>query len=619
MLDIDPSPLDGSVVYTPLHYLLEVEGGAGVTTVGAPIVLTAVDTEATIDFPTETVLHGNRIADLEVDFTGVELRHPDGTAYSGPVSVSPVIATDVPMPFPEAGFEFWTIQPGGLIVDPPARITVPLLPLGYKPGDQLELWAFDHGTNDWVHYGNALVNADGATATSIPGEGLPFTGWGANFDPNTDRRDVGEDPSDPGGGSRFDPELLLSSNSIVPANADPEDSTANMYGEVFDAEGNALHGVAITGPGGVVAITDYVCDGDHLASRIRGVYSMRNVPIGRTDPETNVFRAANPTIVATAYDVNGNIYTAEVEIDIQALLDETGQPPPIIKGPDLFLDDYPVVDDKGDLLLHRDVKTDLHSHLILEDYEHEGRVIADSTRHRREVEVLAQKLGSMGFRSRNTTSKADRSGVPESGRYQRRSVDRGRQEGLSAVLHRLVPQGSDSQPETVRCAACSITSGAVCTRCAELDWGTGALDQTRRSHSQGVQLQPIVSQSLVSLRRREGPAQDEDRQLHDVDGAGDGTSTLLCEGMYEMGEEEGEEAKMRGRVGRCRVREHALRRQRNRRPSQATRRRKLLQALLSPPSMGKANLAGRLSQGRQADQEAAKSGSTPRQPTRPPS
>jgi hypothetical protein len=47
------------------------------------------------------------------------------------------------------------------------------------PSLEVELWAFDHGTNQWVNYGMGVVNQDGVTATSSEGSGLPFTGWGA--------------------------------------------------------------------------------------------------------------------------------------------------------------------------------------------------------------------------------------------------------------------------------------------------------------------------------------------------------------------------------------------------------------------------------------------------------
>src|SRR5213078_340167 len=108
--------------------------------------------------------------------------------------------------------------------------------------NEVELWAFNHGSNQWVHYGAGIVNADGLTATSRPGEGLPFTGWSANVPVIT----------------------------VVAVKR-------RLAGYVTDADGHSLHGVEIRESGGKTVWTDY--NGDTL-SGVTGLFHIDEAIVG---------------------------------------------------------------------------------------------------------------------------------------------------------------------------------------------------------------------------------------------------------------------------------------------------------------------------------------------------
>ena len=85
------------------------------------------------------------------DFPGFKLEiaansvtFPDGSRQ-GFISVTPVNASKVPMP-PPNGMQspfIVTIQPAGVLFDPPAKLTIPNVE-GKLPGEQFEMFSFDH-------------------------------------------------------------------------------------------------------------------------------------------------------------------------------------------------------------------------------------------------------------------------------------------------------------------------------------------------------------------------------------------------------------------------------------------------------------------------------------------
>src|SRR5262249_35161874 len=110
-LIVDPSTVPTDVIYTPLHYRIQVVPGAPPNGVGSLIALTRVDPASRIEFPSSKVLSNPNLPGLVTDFSDSTLRNPDGTIFAGTMTLSPVIPSNVPMPFPSASTMFWTVQP----------------------------------------------------------------------------------------------------------------------------------------------------------------------------------------------------------------------------------------------------------------------------------------------------------------------------------------------------------------------------------------------------------------------------------------------------------------------------------------------------------------------------
>jgi hypothetical protein len=77
-----------------------------------------------------------------------------------------------------------TIQPSGVIFDPPAPITLPNVD-GLSPNQVTELYSFDHDLGSFVAIGTGTVSEDGLLIHSDPGVGIVKGGWHCGGDPAT--------------------------------------------------------------------------------------------------------------------------------------------------------------------------------------------------------------------------------------------------------------------------------------------------------------------------------------------------------------------------------------------------------------------------------------------------
>lgn len=97
----------------------------------------------------------------------------------GPISINQVHLDKVPMP-PPSGTIFmppaWTIQPAGVLFDPPAAVSVPND--GLAPGRVIDIFQFDHTIGRFVNVGPGTVREDGLVIVSDPGFGVVRSGWG---------------------------------------------------------------------------------------------------------------------------------------------------------------------------------------------------------------------------------------------------------------------------------------------------------------------------------------------------------------------------------------------------------------------------------------------------------
>ncbi len=113
----------------------------------------------------------------KMEIAGGSATFPDGSK-EGIVSVTAVNANKVPMA-PPNGLQpqlVVTIQPSGTLFDPPAKFTIPNID-GLLPGQQADMYSYDHDLEEFVSIGLGTVNEDGSVINSNPGVGILKAGW----------------------------------------------------------------------------------------------------------------------------------------------------------------------------------------------------------------------------------------------------------------------------------------------------------------------------------------------------------------------------------------------------------------------------------------------------------
>lgn len=149
-------------------------------TVGMPIRIPALDPEAVEicggEDPCTLSMAG--VPGFEVTISPGAVTFADGSR-EGPVSLTQVPLDQVPMPPPDGSvfLPAWTLQPAGTHFDPPAGIRIPNT-AGLAPGEQAEIFQFDHDLGEFVSIGPGTVAEDGSVVVSDPGFGITKAGWG---------------------------------------------------------------------------------------------------------------------------------------------------------------------------------------------------------------------------------------------------------------------------------------------------------------------------------------------------------------------------------------------------------------------------------------------------------
>jgi PKD repeat protein len=161
-----------------LHFVLTTIPGQD-NTVGMPIYLLPLDTDNSkiVGGSEDVTLRMAGIPGAELTIFANSVTCPDGSSQCR-VSWTQVNLERVPMP-PPLGSAFmpaWTVQPPGITFNKPARVCIPNM--GSPPGEQVEVYSFDHDLFQFVAIGLATVTADGAQVCSDPGFGVVKAGWG---------------------------------------------------------------------------------------------------------------------------------------------------------------------------------------------------------------------------------------------------------------------------------------------------------------------------------------------------------------------------------------------------------------------------------------------------------
>lgn len=178
-LHIDPTGSPRPETFPPLEFETVTVAGQ-LNTLGQPILLPAIDTVSSriVGGNQDVVLKMPDVAGLELTVFANSVSCPDGGTQCR-VSISQVHLDKVPMPPPSGTFFMppaWTIQPAGVLFDPPARISIPND--GLPPGRVIDIFQFDHTLNEFINVGKGTVSADGFVIVSDPGFGITRAGWG---------------------------------------------------------------------------------------------------------------------------------------------------------------------------------------------------------------------------------------------------------------------------------------------------------------------------------------------------------------------------------------------------------------------------------------------------------
>lgn len=175
--DVDGSTVTLPGTWTSLEFEIDALPGQD-NNLGRPIRILPLDMagSAVVGGAEDVTLRMAGVPGAELTVLAGSTTFPDG-ASTGVLSVTQVHSDKVPM-VPPMGSDFmlaWTIQPAGVLFDPPAQLTIPNN--GLAPGTTVDIFSFDHDLGEFVPIGTAAVTEDGAQISSKDGFGVVKSGW----------------------------------------------------------------------------------------------------------------------------------------------------------------------------------------------------------------------------------------------------------------------------------------------------------------------------------------------------------------------------------------------------------------------------------------------------------
>lgn len=192
-----PAP-DGAPYASFQEGILLIEGV--VNEVERPFFLPRVDaSSATPVDPTTTTEVTNPNLEVTLTVPPNTAKNPDGTNFTGALTISEVPAAVAPVSLPEElepGL-LLTIQPVGVTFTTPVPITLPNLD-NLTPGSEVDLWSVDPATGLFQIVGVGVVSADGSVLETVSG-GIRAASWHAMMppQPGSDGSGNNDDNQDP--------------------------------------------------------------------------------------------------------------------------------------------------------------------------------------------------------------------------------------------------------------------------------------------------------------------------------------------------------------------------------------------------------------------------------------
>ncbi|MDA2919342.1 PKD domain-containing protein [Desulfobacterota bacterium AH_259_B03_O07] len=186
ILDVDASTAnlapDGSQ-YASFREALELIPDV-TNNIDRPIFLPRIDSSSltTVD-PANTTVVTNPNLGVSLTIPPNTAKNPDGTDFTGDLSISEVPAGFAPAPLPEElepGL-LVTIQPVGVSFSTPVPITFPNTD-NLSPGSEVDIWSLDPDTGEFTIVGIGQVSADGSVIETISG-GIIAADWHAALPP----------------------------------------------------------------------------------------------------------------------------------------------------------------------------------------------------------------------------------------------------------------------------------------------------------------------------------------------------------------------------------------------------------------------------------------------------
>jgi RHS repeat-associated protein len=144
-----------------------------------PIYLPTIDvsTGTTVNPGAETFVTNPQLVGAKVDVAAGSLFDKSGNAFAGIMTITEVPVSLTPAALPDNLHPdlVVTIQPGDMVFNTPARLTLPNR-AGYLPGLVMDLWSINPNTGTFDIVGQGRVSADGSAIETISG-GIRNSSW----------------------------------------------------------------------------------------------------------------------------------------------------------------------------------------------------------------------------------------------------------------------------------------------------------------------------------------------------------------------------------------------------------------------------------------------------------